>query len=140
MILCSHVLPGVERHIDRAAILGRGRMLASGSIDELRQAADLPLVMRLRTSRAVEGIAESLRPHGVLARQAGDGRIELEVPVRAKLAVLRSLMADPETADLDLEPPTLESLYAHFDATIRDGAEARQAPAALLDTPQGVSA
>ncbi|MFN2332197.1 MAG: ABC transporter ATP-binding protein, partial [Halomonas sp.] len=39
VILCSHVLPGVERHIDRAAILGQGRMLASGSIDELLASA-----------------------------------------------------------------------------------------------------
>jgi len=140
VILCSHVLPGVERHIDRAAILGRGRMLASGSIDELRQAADLPLVMRLRTARSPESLADALRSHGVLARQTAAGRIELEVPVRAKVAVLRSLMADPEVADLDMEPPTLESLYAHFDATIRDRAEAAPAPTATLDAPQGVSA
>ncbi len=49
VILCSHVLPGVERHIDRAVIFGRGRMLAAGSIDELRESAALPLVMRLRS-------------------------------------------------------------------------------------------
>ncbi|MBE0489013.1 MAG: ABC transporter ATP-binding protein [Halomonas sp.] len=140
VILCSHVLPGVERHIDRAAILGEGRMLASGSIDELREAADLPLVVRLRTPRAAESLAESLRPHGVLARVAGDGRLELKVPVRAKMAVLRELMADPETADLDLEPPTLESLYAHFDGTLRDRAESTPAPAPAFDAREGVSA
>ena len=140
VILCSHVLPGVERHIDRAAILGQGRMLASGSIDELREVADLPLVMRLRTTRAPESLADSLRSHGVAARPAGEGRLELAVPVRAKMAVLRRLMADPEVADLDLEPPTLESLYAHFDATIRDRAEPASAPAATLDARQGVSA
>jgi len=140
VILCSHVLPGVERHIDRAAILGQGRMLASGSIDELRQAADLPLVVRLRTGRAPERLAESLRPHGVVARQAGEGRLELEVPVRAKMAVLREFAADPEIADLALEPPTLESLYAHFDGTIRTRAAAEPAPAMAIDAQQGVSA
>lgn len=140
VILCSHVLPGVERHIDRAAILGQGRMLASGSIDELREAADLPLVMRLRTTRAPESLAEPLRPHGVVVRPAGESRLELAVPVRAKMAVLRRLMADPEVADLDLEPPTLESLYAHFDATIRDRAEPATASTATLDAQQGVSA
>ncbi|MGJ7458789.1 ABC transporter ATP-binding protein [Halomonas sp. RA08-2] len=140
VILCSHVLPGVERHIDRAAILGQGRMLASGSIDELREAADLPLVVRLRTARAPESIAQALRGHGVLARLAGAGRVELEVPVRAKMAVLRELVADPEVADLELEPPTLESLYAHFDGTLGDRAETTQAPAPAFDAREGVSA
>src|SRR5690606_26545824 len=30
VLLSSHILPGIERHIDRAAILGGGRLLAAG--------------------------------------------------------------------------------------------------------------
>lgn len=140
VILCSHVLPGVERHIDRAAILGQGRMLASGSIDELRQAADLPLRMRLRTTRTQESLAESLHPYGVQVAMLGKERAELEVPVGAKMAVLRSLMDDPEVVDLDLEPPTLESLYAYFDATLETRRESKTFSAATRNTPQEVSA
>ena len=32
IVLCSHVLPGVEAHIHRAAILTQGRLLALGSL------------------------------------------------------------------------------------------------------------
>lgn len=37
IVLCSHVLPGVETHIDRAAILAGGRLQVAGSLAELRR-------------------------------------------------------------------------------------------------------
>ena len=46
IILCSHVLPGVEAHINRAAILARGRLQAAGSLGELRREAGLPVRIR----------------------------------------------------------------------------------------------
>ena len=48
VILCSHVLPGVEKYIDRALILGRGKLLAEGSVNDLRQQADLPATFHLQ--------------------------------------------------------------------------------------------
>lgn len=137
VILCSHVLPGVERHIDRAVILGQGKMLASGTIDELRHLAKLPLVVRLRTSRSPEALAAALHEHGVVAGEACSGRVELQVPVAAKMPVLRLLMADTEVVDLDLEPPTLESLYAHFDGTIREPAGVEPAAPSATHVAQG---
>ncbi|TFH87648.1 ABC transporter ATP-binding protein [Billgrantia azerbaijanica] len=124
VILCSHVLPGVERHIDRAAILGQGRMLAAGSIDELREAADLPLLVRVRTRQSEAALSQQLQAFGVTVTPGAADRFTLAVPARAKVAVLRTLMAEAAIEDLDLEPPTLESLYAHFDATLHAGAPA----------------
>ncbi|HSH47212.1 MAG TPA: ABC transporter ATP-binding protein [Halomonas sp.] len=137
VILCSHVLPGVERHIDRAVILGQGKMLASGTIDELRHSAKLPLVMRLRTSRSPDALAAALRGYGAVAGEARNGRVELQMPVAAKIPVLRLLMADSEVVDLDMEPPTLESLYAHFDGMIRESAGVESAVSATARATQG---
>ncbi len=47
IVLCSHVLPGVETHIDRAAILAGGRLQVAGSLAELRRKAALPTRVRL---------------------------------------------------------------------------------------------
>ena len=139
VILCSHVLPGVERHIDRAAILGQGRMLASGSIDELRETANLPLVIRLRTPLAPEVLAERLQAFGVRISQGVTGRLELAVPTRNKVEVLRVLLADGQVEDIDLEPPTLESLYAHFDGTIRRESVTEQVSMSANTGPEGVT-
>ena len=37
VMLCSHVLPGIEKHIDRVLILSGGELQAQGTIAELRQ-------------------------------------------------------------------------------------------------------
>jgi len=39
-------LPGVEAHINRAAILTQGRLLALGSLHSLREEAGLPTLIR----------------------------------------------------------------------------------------------
>ncbi|SDI95299.1 ABC transporter ATP-binding protein [Billgrantia gudaonensis] len=136
VVLCSHVLPGVERHIDRAAILGQGRLLASGTIDELREAADLPLVVRLRTSRGAEDLERRLGSVGVSVTGAAGARVTLAVPGSAKIEVLRALMTDGAVEDVDLEPPTLESLYAHFDATLHPQAAAPGMRASESSSPR----
>ncbi|SCZ68488.1 ABC transporter ATP-binding protein, partial [Thiohalomonas denitrificans] len=47
VILCSHVLPGIEEHIDRAVILAEGKLRAAGSVAELRRQAELPLTIEV---------------------------------------------------------------------------------------------
>ena len=46
VILCSHVLPGVEQHIDRAMILSSGALLAVGTLSDLRKQAALPVMIK----------------------------------------------------------------------------------------------
>ncbi len=119
VILCSHVLPGVERYIDRAVIFGRGRMLAAGSIDELRESAALPMVMRLRSQGDTAALVEHLGGLGGETTALADGRLEISLPARAKAGVLRVLADQGALDELELEPPTLESLYVHFDGAMR---------------------
>jgi len=115
VILSSHVLPGVERHIDRVAILARGKLLASGTIDSLRQTAGLPMHIHAQGAGLNDTLRQQLRAHGVVVEQEGDGNIHLTAPPTEKLPLLRTLLADPALRDVSVEPPTLDSLYAHFD-------------------------
>ena len=116
IILCSHVLPGVERHIDRALILGQGRVLAAGSLDALREQAGLPLLIHVRGSPGPHALAAL--PAGSRTRMLADGRFEIALAVHAKLDALRGLLTDPAVHDLDIEPPSLETLYAHFGSAV----------------------
>jgi Cu-processing system ATP-binding protein len=114
VILCSHVLPGIEGHIDRAMILSKGRKLALGSLDELRAEAALP------TEIMVSGMAEAdikTLLNGQLAASQwlpqDAGRERFTITSDHKLAVMKRLLAQEQVQDLQLKQPSLEDLY-HF--------------------------
>src|SRR5690606_18917372 len=114
VILCSHVLPGVEAHINRAAILAKGRLQAIGSLKQLRSEAGLPV--RIRAS----GISQS---EAWLERRANAGhsaqsRSEEGGEVRAldghKRPVRRELLGESEPDDGEIHQPSLEDLYRYY--------------------------
>lgn len=114
IILCSHVLPGIERHIDRAAIVGQGRMLASGTLAEMRARASLPLTLRARCTPGDAEWEDRLRGRGLEGRRVNGTSFELAVPAEDKMATMRILLADPAVCDVEVEAPSLERLYTHF--------------------------
>ena len=113
-ILCSHVLPGIERHIDRVAILGNGRLLATGTLPELRAAAGLPLTVRARCTPGQNGFERRFLEQGLHGRRIDGDTLELDVATETKMEAMRALLADPGVCDIEVEPPSLERIYAHF--------------------------
>ncbi len=114
IILCSHVLPGVEKYIDRALIMGQGELLAEGNLHDLRHQADLPLTLTLQGD--IE-LPEQLQPQVIADRS--DSTLHLTIPLQQKMAVLKSLMALPGLENIDLYLPTLEDIYTHFTAAMQ---------------------
>ena len=109
IIICSHVLPGVEPYIDRAAVLALGRMEAVGSLQELRTQAKLPVRIR------VAGLnAEQLSDPAVQEiRSLHADWHELFVAPDDKLATLqRVLQLQPQ--DIEVQAATLEDLYGYY--------------------------
>jgi len=109
VILCSHVLPGVEKYIDRALILGRGQVLAQGSLAQLRRQAALPLTLNLKG-----GEGRLPLNWADCAESDGEGGTRLRIPPEQKMACLRQLAILPGVKDIELHPPALEELYRHF--------------------------
>ncbi|UTV29448.1 ABC transporter ATP-binding protein [Photobacterium atrarenae] len=107
VILCSHVLPGVEQHIDRAMILAGGRQKAIGTLAQLREKANLPATIR------IPELASLLSSHPELS-QWQTGPEQLQVPEKQKLAVIRQLLDDPLLPDISIEPANLEQLYQYY--------------------------
>ncbi|AHE98286.1 copper ABC transporter ATP-binding protein [Thioalkalivibrio paradoxus ARh 1] len=114
IVLCSHVLPGIEPHIDRAAILREGRLLAYGTIEELRMQAALPLRIRVRGSWRQPEVEGALAGLGITIRDAESGDTELSGPPAAKMRALEALVATQGVEDIDVMHPSLEALYAHI--------------------------
>ncbi len=113
-LLSSHVLPGIERHVDRVAILGGGRLLASGTMEELRAATPLPVYIRLCGTWPPGQWQDLVSDPRISVRRHAAGDLEILVPAGGKLDLLRQLMAAEGVADISLTPPGLEALYAHF--------------------------
>ncbi|WP_372870372.1 ABC transporter ATP-binding protein [Shewanella sp.] len=107
IILCSHVLPGVEQHIDRAMILSQGRALALGTLDELRRAAGLPVAINTK------GLNGSLCNDSRFSH-LWVGPDKLLVPEGEKLHIMAQLLALDGLQDLQLESADLGRLYQHF--------------------------
>lgn len=110
VLLSSHALSELEERAERVIIMDRGRMVADGSLDELRRIARLQVRLRMRTADGQPAPA-GLGP----GRPAGGGVFEYEVQAERKMETLRSLLCGgPLPADLDVIPPSLDELYAHF--------------------------
>lgn len=114
VILSSHVLAGIARHIDRAAIIGAGRLLASGNLEELGQGAGLGVTIRAGGDWVDEQRLVMLVEHGALVQRRSATDLELRVPAAVKLEVLRALLAIDGIRDVAVEPPSLETLYDHY--------------------------
>lgn len=116
ILLSSHALTEVEARTDRILILSGGRMMAEGSMADLRRAADLPVQMHLTAVNGYAGeIAEALP--GCI-RVGGDLRVSCAQA--EKLALLARVAAfGAKLADVEVIPPSLEDIYSHFSR--RDG-------------------
>jgi len=109
VILCSHVLPGVEQHIDRAMILSTGQLLAMGTLSELRQQAALPVV--IKPSGLNGAMAQDVKLNTFLTQKS---QHTLMVPEQEKLAVLKQLLSLEALDDIHIEQANLEQVYQHF--------------------------
>lgn len=126
VILCSHVLPGVENHIDRAMILSKGRKLALGPLAELREAANLPIevsvtgLSRSDIEHKLNGlVTESDWLQTAPAITAGlkvDSTLHHRFNTSAdhKLDILRGLSTSDQVQDLHIKLPSLEDLYRYY--------------------------
>ncbi|WP_028913681.1 ABC transporter ATP-binding protein [Pseudorhodobacter ferrugineus] len=113
ILLSSHALTEVEARTDRLLILSGGKMVAQGTLGDLRREAALPVVMQLTARNgfapdlmaALPGLGQDLR---ISCCQAD------KLPTLARIAALEA-----KIADLDVMPPSLEDIYSHFSR--RDG-------------------
>jgi Cu-processing system ATP-binding protein len=112
VLLSSHALEELEGRVERVLILDRGRLVAAGSMAELRGIARLPLRLRLTLAETAAAPPEWLAAADLYRF---DGRVvELACAPEAKMALLRRAAEDAHVTDVELRAPTLDELYAHF--------------------------
>ncbi|KAB0266829.1 ABC transporter ATP-binding protein [Microvirga brassicacearum] len=115
VLLSSHALTELEERAGRVIIMNRGVKVADGTLDDLRRLARLPTRIRLR-------VADGGFPHvsnwlGPISdwRRINGHMIEIDARPEEKIDILRRATGDGAAVeDLDVFPPTLDELYAHF--------------------------
>ncbi|PXX93745.1 copper ABC transporter ATP-binding protein [Marinobacter vulgaris] len=117
IVLCSHVLPGVEPYIDRAAILTDGAVKAVGDLASLRRQANMPVTLSIEPANGTpaleKAIAGASAGNGLMIKK-DNGRLQVDVRPSEKMALIQSLMSSGEVQDLGIYQPTLEDVYVHF--------------------------
>jgi len=111
VILCSHVLPGVERHISKLMIVSGGKTLAAGTISQLRQQTQLPVIIKTRglNHQQLDGL-----DLGVFIDQAQDDSVDLHVPNDIAQQVLVKIAPLPQLTHFEMTHASLEDLYLHY--------------------------
>ncbi|MCB6177980.1 ABC transporter ATP-binding protein [Rhodobacter sp. Har01] len=116
ILLSSHALTEVEARTDRILILSRGRMVATGTLGDLRRTADLPVTMHVTPVNGYASEIERALPGAI--RVGAD--LRLTCGQDEKLAVLGRITGlGAKVADIEVTPPSLEDIYSHFSQ--RDG-------------------
>ena len=116
ILLSSHALTEVEARTDRILILSKGRLMATGSMADLRRAADLPVQMHLT---AINGYATDIAAALPAAIRTG-ADLRLTCTQGEKLDLLARITdLRPKLADVEIVPPSLEDIYTHYSK--RDG-------------------
>lgn len=108
IILCSHVLPGIESHIDRAMIINSGQVRALGTLSELRKTAQLPVTIK---PIGINGYAQS---DEFLQRFIAANKQTLLVPEDHKIEVLKKLLSINSLQNIDVESASLQQLYQYY--------------------------
>ena len=115
VLLSSHALTELEERAGRVIIMNRGLKVADGTLDELRRIARLPTRNRLKvTDLGLADVPNWLGPVEGWRRVNGH-MVEIDASPERKIEVLRRATDEgAPVEDLDVIPPTLDELYAHF--------------------------
>lgn len=109
VVFSSHQLDLVERLCDSVGILARGRMVATGTVDELRRREGGRL-LRVVVPDASPGWAAALPGVRVVSERAGDTVLELD-PGTDDQAVLATAVRTGRVTHFGWQQPTLVELF-----------------------------
>jgi ABC-2 type transport system ATP-binding protein len=110
LIFSSHILPDVEAVCDYVVVLGGGKLLAQGGIQELRQVHDRTFDVRLKSDGAA--FAERLATRGCGTEWQED-LLRVRLPAGATQRLLWEVAADGQDQIRHLRPQrsTLEEVF-----------------------------
>ena len=107
VLLSSHILSEVEKLCDRVSIIRQGKIIESGSLQELRHLTRIRV--RVETAQAIPNLREVTGVHDV---EEFEGGAAFQVD-SDRLGEVIKYISNFEIIALESAPPTLEDLFMH---------------------------
>jgi len=125
IILCTHNLTEAELLADKIAMIQRGRIIAYGTVPELKRQWLGPARLELRVAQPLDGVAESLQDLVRVVEAGPDWlRYDAEQPEAVNPRVLARLAAQQvPVVTLAEVPRTLEDVYLQVVSAAPEAAE-----------------
>ena len=115
VLLSSHALTELEERADRIIIMKEGIIVANATLGELRRVAQLPSRVVLTMADAISANDAAQLAPATSMRRINPRVLEFLCPERDKMDLVRRIVAESTgIADLEVVPPGLDKLYAHF--------------------------
>ncbi len=115
VVLSSHALAELGERAGRVIIMKQGSMVANGSLDALRQIVQLPARIRLTVTEGQDSTLPDWLATFPGWRRINGHIVEIDAAPEHKIELLRRVTgAGAPVVDVDVMPPSLDELYAHF--------------------------
>lgn len=119
VLLSSHNLAQLQDRVDGLALIRSGRLQAAGTIQQLREALNLPVRIHAAWHPDVNGSPQSLLRGfgGCTIDTREDGECTITCAQRDKVGVLSALLAaEHAPRDLRVQEPSLEDVFLGYSA------------------------
>jgi len=123
VLVSTHALDEVEDRIDRAAIMHRGRLLAAGTLAELRHGVGADVRVQLKLQPCTTARLLALLPPEARCVERSETALTLLVAPMAKMQTLRAIARAGEIVeDMELAAPGLHDLYSRLVGAAQEAA------------------
>jgi ABC-2 type transport system ATP-binding protein len=114
VIVSSHLLPDIEYTCDGVVVMDKGRVVAQGPIDSLKQPRGQVFELRVKTHNGLASFIETLRAAGLECHATDDDVMRVFVPGDGGANRVFALAAAHHVQVRHLRPsvPTLEDVFA----------------------------
>lgn len=111
VLLSSHILSEVERMCDRIGIIKAGKIVETGTLDEMRQLTRTQITVA--TQQPLDAVAQLAGVHGFTPDATTANKATFAVDT-AQVGAVMSQLADYQIVTLQSTPPTLEDLFMRY--------------------------
>lgn len=115
VVITSHILSEIQERVQRLAVMKSGKLHALGTVQELREAVDLPLVIRVRLQGAPELLLNALQDIAMEMPLMDGPDAVIRCHRAQKMDILRRLTTLGDAVkDVIVREPSLEDVFLGY--------------------------